>query len=64
MLRLFLVAPNSCKFREEFVFVHLFPQLFSSFQIAHLVEREGSVSKVVGSGLDEALCFFLFPDCN
>ena len=58
ILPLLLAAPNSCKFRREFVFVHLFPQLFSSFQIAHSVEREGLVWKVMGSSSSEVIVLF------
>ena len=58
ILPLLLAAPNSCKFRGEFVFVHLFPQLFSSFQIAHSVEREGLVWKVMGSSPGEVIFLF------
>ena len=58
ILPLLLAAPNSCKFRGEFVFVHLFPQIFSSFQIAHSVEREGLVWKVMGSSPSEVIFLF------
>ena len=58
ILPLLLAAPNSCKFRGEFVFVHLFPQIFSSFQIAHSVEREGLVWKVMGSSPSEVIVPF------
>ena len=58
ILHLLLATPNICKFRGKFAFVHHFPQLFSSFQIAHSVEREGLVCKVVGSILSEVIVLF------
>ena len=58
ILHLLLAAPNSCKFRGKFAFVHHFPHLFSSFQIAHSVEREGLVWKVMGSSPSEVIVLF------
>ena len=58
ILHLLLIAPNSCKFRGKFAFVHNFLHLFPSFQIAHSVEREGLVWKVMGSSPSEVIFLF------
>ena len=53
-----IAAPNSCKFRGKFAFVHHFPHLFSLFQIAHSVERQGLVWKVMGSNPSDVIVLF------
>ena len=52
-LRLLLSAPNSCKDREAFVFLHNFLPLKISIMIAHLVEQEDVICKVSGSNPGE-----------
>ena len=57
ILHLLVAAFTSCKFRGKFVFVHHLPHSYSSFQIAHSLEHEGLVWKVVGSIPGEVIVF-------